>query len=245
MSSLYRELATVYEAMYHTFIDYKEEFDFYHSILKKHGKNAVVEIGCGTGNLANPFLQAGFEYTGLDLNDEMIDLAKEKAPKAEFMQADMRDFLLEKPAQSIIITARTISYLITNDDVNHTFKSITNNLNRGGILSFDMIDANEFIPMIAKGKEIIHEATSNSINYLRKSIWHPNLKNGMDFKWHSIFYKKMEDALLEIGQDNSIIRAFTLNELEIFLKINGFQINEAIKRPSYAFPTYVIVAEKI
>ena len=35
MNNLYTELATVYEAMYHTFIDYKEEHQFYSDLIKK------------------------------------------------------------------------------------------------------------------------------------------------------------------------------------------------------------------
>ena len=35
MANLYTDLAEVYEAMYQTFIDYEEEYQFYADILKK------------------------------------------------------------------------------------------------------------------------------------------------------------------------------------------------------------------
>lgn len=69
----------------------------------------------------------------------------------------MRDFILEKPVDSILITGRTISYLLKNKDVNSTFISINKNLNAGGIVCFDFIDANQFIPEISDGKKITHE----------------------------------------------------------------------------------------
>lgn len=245
MSNLYKDLAPVYEAMYHTFINYQEEYACYGSILKKYGKKQVLEIGCGTGNLASYFQKNGIAYQGMDLNQEMIDLAKMKAPTSHFIKGDMRNFKLDQPTESIIITARTSSYLFTNQDVQAAFATIHNNLQIGGILSFDFIDANQFIPSIANGKEIIHEAVYQNLTYLRKSFWQAHLVNGMDFRWDSVYYQKTDTGLKEIGRDDSIIRTFTRDEIQLFLSINGFQVLEFIERASYAFPTYVVVAEKI
>jgi len=244
MSNLYNELATVYEAMYQTFINYEEEYIYYSDMLKKYKKKQVLEIGCGTGNLANYFQKNGFDYLGLDASEEMIQLGKTKAPNCEFLLGDMRDFELDRQVQSIIITARTTSYLSTNKDINAAFATINKNLQAGGILCFDFIDANQFIPDIVKGKEIIHKAAYQNKSYVRKSFWQAHLVDGMDFKWQSTYYKKEGGQLIEIGQDNSIIRTFTANEMELFLSINGFKLLELRERKSYAFPTYVIVAEK-
>lgn len=244
MSNLYKDLAPVYEAMYHTFIDYKEEYECYGNILKKYGKKQVLEIGCGTGNLADYFQKNGISYQGMDLNQEMIDLAKIKAPTSKFIKGDMRDFKLNQPSESIIITARTSSYLFTNQDVKAAFSTIHNNLQIGGVLSFDFIDANQFIPSIANGKEIIHEAVYQGLTYIRKSFWQAHLTNGMDFKWDAVYYKKTNTGLKEIGRDDSIIRTFTKDEIKVFLTINGFKVLDLIERASYAFPTYVVIAEK-
>jgi len=245
MSTLYNELATVYEAMYKTFIDYEEEYNYYSSILKKYKKQQVLEIGCGTGNLAILFQKNGFDYLGLDASKEMIQLGKTKAPTCDFLEGDMRNFELNKQVQSAIITARTVSYLYTNKDVNAAFSCICKNLQVGGLLCFDFIDANQFIPPIVNGKEVIHTAIYQHTEYIRKSFWQARLVDGMDFTWHSIYYKKENGQLMEIGQDDSIIRTFTMNEIALFLSINGFIIREFLERASYAFPTYVVVAEKI
>ncbi len=114
MSILYNSLANVYEAMYQTFIDYNEEHSYYSQILKNYNKKEVLEIGSGTGNLATLFLEEGIAYGGLDASDEMITLARKKCPKAIFVNGDMRSFQLEEQVDSIIITARTISFLRTN-----------------------------------------------------------------------------------------------------------------------------------
>jgi len=245
MSSLYKELATVYDVMYQTFIDYEAEFSFYHDFIKKYDKQSVAEIGCGSGSLAKHFITNEIDYIGFDLSNEMIKIACKKNPNGNFIQADMRYFSLPKPVDSLIITGRTISYLITNDDVKNTLKRIQSNLNKKGIVCFDFIDACKFIPYINPQKEIEHRAIHNQNTYVRKSIWSPVLQNGMDMNWQSIYYIENKNGLIEIGKDKSLARAFTQNELEIFLRLNGFKILELIERETYFFPTYAVVAEKV
>ncbi len=244
MSHLYKDLAEVYEAMYATFIDYQEEYIFYSRLFHKYQKNNLLELGSGTGNLAAHFIKNGFTYLGLDYSEEMVNIARKKYPTADFMIGDMRSFNLKKIVQGVVMAGRTISYLRTNEDVNNTFKSVGRCLEKGGILCFDFIDANRFIPEIAGGKEITHEAIYKGIHYLRESKWTAHLVQGMDFHWSSTYYKKEKNSLLEIGKDDSIIRTFTKDELIIFLELNQFEVKEIIDKTSYAFPTYVIVGEK-
>lgn len=243
MTNLYSKLASVYEAMYYSFIDYEEEYIFYSKILKKYNKNSVLEIGSGTGNLASHFLQNGFEYLGLDYSQEMTDIAKTKVPEGGFIVGDMRNFQLKNQAQSAIITGRTISYVVEYQDVRATFKSIYQNLQSGGVLCFDFIDANRFILDITKERNVIHEATHKNKTYQRRSTWDLKGEHGMDVIWDSKYYEKAGNEWQEIGKDHAQVRTYMLNEIEIFLALENFDIKEIIDRPSYAFPTYVIVAK--
>lgn len=244
MSKLYTELAEIYEKMYATFIDYKEEYLFYSRILKKYNKQSVLELGSGTGNLSRYFDENGFEYLGLDLNKEMIEIAKRKNPSCNFMEGDMRNFKLQHPMESIIITGRSISYLLKNEDINSAFKNIHNNLKEGGIFCFDIIDANRFIPEILETKSIIHKASFEGKHYSRESKWSLNLTYGMDLIWDSRYYEESDGEYKEIGKDSEVARPFTKNEIELFLDINDFDILNIIDRATYAFPTFVFVAQK-
>ncbi len=242
--NLYKDLALIYEAMYQTFINYEGEYKFYKDILNKYDIDNVLEIGCGTGNLAARFVENNFQYMGFDLNEKMIEIAKTKTPEGRFILGDMRHFRLNDKFQSILITGRTISYLLSNKDVNACFACIHDNLEEKGVFCFDFIDANKFVPNIGKGKTVVHKATCNNVEYVRKSQWKLNLEFGMDFKWDALYFRKNKEALIKIGEDVSVVRTFSLNEIEIFLAINGFTMIDCIERETYAFPTYVIVAKK-
>ena len=117
MSNLYSNLSSIYEAMYRSFINYEEEFTFYHNILLKYSCTSVVEIGCGSGNVARRFVNSNIEYVGMDLSEEMLAIAKISNPTAVFVKDDMRSFILNTKMDAAIITGRTISYLLSNSDV--------------------------------------------------------------------------------------------------------------------------------
>lgn len=243
--NLYKGLAEIYEAMYQTFINYKEEYQFYSQIIKANNKQETLEIGSGTGSLAAYFVNNNFKYSGLDFSTDMIKIAQAKLPICEFIQGDMRHFNWNRTFESIIMAGRTISYLVTNQDVNLAFASINKHLEKGGIFCFDFIDASRFIPDIIAEKNIVHEASFNEKTYLRKGIWTPHLVDGMDVCWEAEYYEKVGNESIKIGQTTEVVRTFTIHELELFLKINHFKINQIIEKTSYAFPTYVFVAEKI
>lgn len=244
MSNLYHDLAAVYEAMYQSFIDYEAEFHFYSGLLDKYQKTSVLEIGSGTGNLAQYFCENGFSYSGLDYSEDMIALAKAKGIAASFRVGDMRTFQLDQRFESALLAGRTISYLLHNEEVMKTFSNIFTHLLPHGLLCFDFIDASQFIPSLQAGKTIEHEATFEGVHYRRKSHWQVQLATGMGLDWASTYFKNTDNGWVKIGSDHSTIRTFTRQEIEIFLQLNGFEIKETIARLSYAFPTYVIVAQR-
>ena len=245
MQSLYTNgLEHLYDAMYQTFINYEEEYQFYSTLLNKYKKNQVLEIGSGTGNLAKHFIVNNFNYNGLDYSEDMVALAKKKVAFNRFEQGDMRHFKLNQTTQSIIITGRTSSYLLSNKDVHNALQAIYNNLENQGILCFDFIDANRFITSIKGGVKMGHHATSKQKTYYRESHLTPTTSNNIMFNWNAKYYEISADSKKLITEDDSEVRAFTKNEWELFLYLNNFELIECIDKPSYMFDTYVMVARK-
>lgn len=246
MANLYDgKMAAIYDAMYQTFVDYDEEYAFYNNLLQENKSLSILEIGSGTGNLAKRFLENKQKYQGLDYSEDMIAIARQRNKNGTFLQGDMRNFEIKNPIDSILITGRSTSYLITNDDINRAFASVYKNLKENGVFIFDFIDANRFIPFTKENPIITHEAVYENINYIRESHWDTNntLENFM-LEWTAEYYiiKNGEKEVLE--NDFSTVRVFTLNEIQLFLYLNNFDIIKTIDRKTYAYDTYVIVAKK-
>jgi SAM-dependent methyltransferase len=174
----------------------------------------------------------------------MIDIAQERNKNCVFIHGDMREFELENPVDAILITGRSTSYLINNEDINNTFTSLSKNLNDDGIIIFDFIDANRFIPFTKENQTILHEATYEGINYIRESHWKTTSLENFMLEWNAQYYTIKNGEKEIISDDFSTVRVFTLNEMELFLYLNNFEIIKTIDRKTYAYDTFVIVAKK-
>ena len=246
MANLYTgKMAAIFDAMYQTFIDYDEEYEFYNSLIQENNCTSILEVGSGTGNLAKRFQENNQDYIGLDYSQSMIDIAQERNKNCIFIHGDMRNFELENPVDAILITGRSTSYLINNEDVNYTFDSLYKNLNSQGIIIFDFIDANRFIPFIKENQTILHEATYQGINYTRESHWKTTPLENFMLEWSAQYYTIINGEKEIISDDLSTVRVFTLNEIELFLYLNNFEIIKTIDRKTYAYDTYVIMAKKM
>lgn len=237
-------MATIFDAMYQSFISYDEEYDFYNTLIQEKNCSSILEIGSGTGNLAKRFQENNQNYTGLDYSQSMIEIAQNRNKDCTFIHGDMRNFELEKPVDAIIITGRSTSYLINNEDIIDTFECVYKNLNADGVFIFDLIDANRFIPFIKENEIIIHEATHEGINYVRESHWETTPLENFMLDWNAKYYQITEDEKEILSEDFSTVRVFTLNEIELFLYLNNFEILKVIDRKTYAYDTYVIMAQK-
>ncbi|WP_299402924.1 class I SAM-dependent methyltransferase [uncultured Roseobacter sp.] len=63
----------------------------------------VLDLGCGTGEpIARWFLAEGFEVTGVDFADAMLEIARSRWPQGDWRQGDMRRFDLGETFDGII-----------------------------------------------------------------------------------------------------------------------------------------------
>jgi ubiquinone/menaquinone biosynthesis C-methylase UbiE len=247
MNNLYsKNLAQTYDEIYQGFINYTEEYEFYSSILKKHKVANVLEIACGSGNLARKFSENFEHYTGLDYSEDMLKIAHQKYPNGSFIQGDMRDFKSSISFNGILITGRSTSYLLTNKDLEKTFDSVSKSLEKKGVFIFDFIDADRFIPFIKANKIITHESKTKDNYYTRQSVWEKKIGVQTSLvNWSADYFLIQNKKKEFLGNDTSEFRTFGLKEIKQVLQKKNFQVIETIDRKTYAFDTYVVVCKKV
>jgi SAM-dependent methyltransferase len=226
MIKLYSSLAPVYHEMYQQIFDYDNEFRFYHSVLKKKKCRKIVEIGCGTGLLAKRLLQAGYDYTGVDLYPEMLEIAKRETQYDGFISCDMKHLHLKDHYDCALITGRSLAYVTTNAGLLSTFRGIHQVLKPKGILIFDAFDANEIFENFTEESEQVIQSGDKTIT--RKNVLRKNLATG--WTWDFVARYIIEENNDRIEHDDfSTLRAFTKEELRLLLKLAGFHLMEVIK----------------
>ena len=87
MESGYDDIAEVYDQQRRFWSNRKELEDFAGRMPK--GGN-ILDVGCGSGYVAEFLTTRGFTVTGIDVSRKMLDLAERKAPTATFLKMDMR-----------------------------------------------------------------------------------------------------------------------------------------------------------
>ncbi len=245
MKEIYDNHADIYEAMYSCFMNYPAEYAYYHKILRRYKCISLLEIGCGTGNLASLLLQHPYQYTGIDSSAAMLQRASQKLPGKLFIKSKMQQFKLPHKVDACIFTGRTSSYLKTNTDVKKTLDCIYKNLETRGIIVFDIVNANIFQKKISGKKTFIHEARFEDRHFYRESQWVNNPKQLWTFDWNSTYFEKLKSGKKKkLFDENSTLRAFTSDDMQLFLELSGFTILKILEKPSYAFDTLVFIAQK-
>ena len=97
----------------------------------------ILDLGCGTGNLAYALWEKGYRVTGVDVSAGMLREAREVAPEVEFVQQDMRSFKRPGAFYAVIALFATINHLVSEQDLQHVLGNVKESLVEGGRLMFD------------------------------------------------------------------------------------------------------------
>ena len=131
---LYRELAKYYDKIYH-WKDYTIETEKIKELINQYKTTpgtSLLEVGCGTGHHIQ-HLQDTYQCTGVDLNEEILLVAREKHPNTEFIQANMVNMDLGKSFDVITCLFSSIGYVKTYSNLEKTLNGFSRHLFSGGV----------------------------------------------------------------------------------------------------------------
>lgn len=103
------------------------------SFVKNRGN--ALDIGCGcTGRIIELLVNEGFKPSGLDVSDEMLNIAQHRHPEIHFVQADICEY--ELPEKYDFITAWDSIWHIPLSEQKKVLAKIIEGLNVGGVFIF-------------------------------------------------------------------------------------------------------------
>jgi ubiquinone/menaquinone biosynthesis C-methylase UbiE len=132
---LYRELARYYDLIY-SFKDYRKEVVRIKALISKYRKSEgkdLLDVACGTGHHLN-YLKEEFSCMGVDISNDILEIARNNVKGVVFKQADMITLNLGREFDVITCLFSSIGYLKTYANLRKTVRNFSKHLKKGGIV---------------------------------------------------------------------------------------------------------------
>ena len=215
------EAYTDFASVYDEFMDntpYEQWAEFIVSKIKQYGvskpvtgkesaleseKNLVLDLGCGTGTLAQLLCRLGYDMIGVDNSEDMLRIAMEKAERdgdeIMYLLQDMRELELYSTVGTVISVCDSVNYILEEDELLEVFKLVNNYLFPGGIFLFDFNTVHKY-------RDVIGDSTI------------AENREDCSFIWENYYYEDEQineyDLTIFVKEDKDVFRRFHENHYQ-------------------------------
>jgi len=202
-------------------------------------KAPVLELGCGTGRILLPAVEAGAQMVGLDRAPAMLEVLRRKLDalsaevqqRAEVVQADMRTFDLGRRFERIFIPYRAFLHLLSDAEQRLALERVRAHLAPEGRLIFNVFDPD--LEIIAAHRTELGGAMKRAAEFA-----HPHTGNRV-ILWDTRHYQLEQQMLDQYfifeeldGEGHSLRRTFSRLliryvhrfEMQHLLELCGFEV---------------------
>jgi 2-polyprenyl-3-methyl-5-hydroxy-6-metoxy-1,4-benzoquinol methylase len=121
------------------------ECDFIEKEINFNKSQKIIDIGCGTGRHAIELTKRGYQVTGIDLSDSLLERAKEKAKdqnlNIDFQKHDARNLPFKEEFDLAIMLCEGAFPLMETDEMNYEIlKNVAKSLKNQGKLIFTTLN---------------------------------------------------------------------------------------------------------
>ena len=139
----YHALASSYDRLTND-VDYEAVVDFYWQILSREGlqPRTAVDLACGTGSVALILAKKGLQVTAVDMSEEMLCEAAQKAQRLskppQFVCQKLQQLCLPRGVDLAVCALDSMDYILDPEDCREAIRRVYKVLNPGGCFIFDV-----------------------------------------------------------------------------------------------------------
>lgn len=224
-NNIYGDFASVYD----TFMDdtpYGQWGERIDALIGKYGvsrperdvedvlaseRNLVVDLGCGTGTLAELMHRKGYDMIGVDVSEAMLNLAMKKKEESGseilYLQQDMRELELYSTVGTVYSVCDSLNYILEEEELFRIFSLVKTYLYPGGIFIFDFNTEYKYHEMI--GNTTIAE-NREDCSFIWENCYDPEEEiNEYDL---TVFVREEEDRFRRFTETH-FQRGYTLEQM--------------------------------
>ncbi len=201
-----------------------QQISFYEKQISRYG-SPVLELACGTGNYLVTLSHDDVEISGIDISGEMLGGAQRRAEnhhiETNLINADMREFELDRKFALIFIAGNSFQHLNTKSDVEACFASVKRHLAPNGKFIVEVFNPSlELLSRNPNERFFVGEyKTENGWIVLTENVRYDAATqiNYLDWHYKNQFMKEEQTV-------SFTMRQFFPQELDALFEYNGFRI---------------------
>ena len=226
---VFEQYAKYYDLLYQD-KDYKAESDYISSLINKHYPETkkILEFGSGSGIHGRLLGDLGYQITGIERSQQMIDLGNQKAQLSKAtsnfncLQGDCTNTFIGSDFDAVISLFHVLSYQTSNKSITAMLNNAYKQLKPGGIFIFDYW----YAPAVWKYRPTLRVKKVENSELKITRIAEPECyedRNRVDVNYLTFIEDLLSGKISKIEETHEM-RAFDLNEITQFSSTADFEV---------------------
>jgi SAM-dependent methyltransferase len=205
------------------------DLPFWEAMAMRAMPKRILELGCGTGRVTE-VLARHANVTAIDLLVEMLRMARQRVPLADFVAADIRQFALARRFDLIVLADDPMAHLISIDDRARALRLIADHLAPDGRVVMEGLYRHEAGHDHQRRKLVVDESWATT---------------GEPSLWNARYRFEKDGSVVDVS---SVVRSWSKSDLEL-LPACGLDIESTWgdfdERPFVPTSNRLIIAAKL
>ncbi|MBE9004889.1 methyltransferase domain-containing protein [Fortiea sp. LEGE XX443] len=175
----------------------------------------ILDLCCGTGHMAQHLIEQGYQVTGLDISEGMLQYARENAPRAKLILDDARFFNLPSTFHAVICPSGSLNHMMNVEDLTKVFAKVYDSLLDNGVFLFGLTLEDGYKSWNAT---ISDGDVKDDFAWACCDSYNPETKIG---QFKITIFQKVEESWQRLDINN-LIRGYSRTEIVTALESVGF-----------------------